>query len=222
MYILVTTVIGAVLFAGGIFVLDRIFKAKKGASVGKDVAVFEEQVGSLTSAIEKSLSYVEEMQPLENAKDLESQIEGLERELAGEREKLAKLDKQVEALQSSVEAEEAQHGELKRGKDEATALANEIRSRQDEMGLEYNRLENELEQSLAQLSALSGEISLNPEQKSALKKITTAMEKSREQLTVLVDLHTQARNRFLSLETQYAELEREFTKLVEKELSGEA
>ena len=100
-------------------------------------------------------------------------------------------------------------------------MADSVRARKEELKSEYVRLESELENSLSQLSALSSEVTLTSDQQIGIKKIHGALEKTREQLNLLNEIYTQAQSRFLNLEAQYGELEKEFTKLVEKELSGE-
>lgn len=222
MYILITSILTGILFSGGVYLLNRILSSGQGDSVATEVVEREQEAAELEKNLEAALNYGESMSPLSDSLAKEEEIQTLLEQLAGEREKLSALDKQVEGLQQTVEQEEAAHNELKKGKEEAVELAHSVAARKDELHAEFARLEGELEQSLAQLSALAGEVSLTAEQQTALNKINTALERGRAQLNTLNEIYTQAETRFLNLEIQYSELEREFTKLVEKELSADA
>lgn len=221
MTFIIMSVVGAAIFWGSLILLNKQFTRRDTSSSSKDIADVEEQISAIDSAIEQAFIYCDKMIPLADSKEREDQIVALGAQLAEAQEKLQKLDQQVEKLQATVEEEEAHHNELKKGKEEAALLAHEIREHSQALESECAQLEQQLQNSQAQLTALSTEIKLTNEQTIAMNKINAALEKSHSQLQSLIEIHTLARNRFLNLETQYVELEKEFTKLVEKELSGD-
>jgi chromosome segregation ATPase len=217
--ILVAVLFGG-LYVGALVMLSRYFERKTSASASETVDEVQSQITLIDGALEQALPYVEEMRPLSEAAEREKSIEELAAQLETENAKLAELDKKVESLQADVEVEEASHNELKKGKDDATLLAEELRAGKEALDAEAARLQADLEQSLQQLQNLSGEIEMTAEQQAALNKIGAALESARGQFASVTEIHSQAQTRFFNLEHQYLELEKEFTKLVERELSG--
>ena len=220
MTLLITAIVCGILYLGGMFLLSRMLKVRSGKSAGKDIEAIDDKIRLVDGAVTTTLPYIKEMVPLEDAQKKDQEIASFERQLAEEREKLGKLDKQVQGLQSTIEEEEGKHNELKKGKDVATELARDVRTNQDRLKAEFEHLENELSLSLAQVTALSGEITLTNEQQVGLQKIQNTLQLAQDHMNMLGDIYTQASTRFLNLENQYCELEKEFTKLVERELSG--
>jgi chromosome segregation ATPase len=219
---LITAIIAGVIFLGAAFVLQKYLAAKqRGAGISSNIGEVEEKISDTDAAIQNALAHVESMMPLAKLKEREEELEGLNQQLGVEREKLEKLDKQVEKLQKTIEEEESAHNELKKGREEASTLADDVRANKERLASEYQQLESELKQSLSNLEALNTEVDLTADQQIAVDKIQGALESARVQLSTLSEMHSQAATRFTNLEAQYVELEKEFTKLVEKELSGE-
>lgn len=209
----------AVFFSAAVFGLIQFYNArKKGAPVTGNLAALESEIASLGRRIEDALSYCDKMISLDEIMQKEQQITKLKADLQEEQEKLEKLDKQVENMQKAVEGEEAAHNSLKKGREEATTLAEELRSSQDQLRNEQKRLQTELEHSISELNVLNNEVELTAEQQAAFDQVYTTLQNAQDQVQMLSDVYAQAYSRFNNLESQYAELEREFTKLVEKEL----
>lgn len=218
--ILLTLIICGALTTGGLFFVLRGFATRTKEGSSNDMDEQEQAVRKLDEEIQAALNYVSPMVPLADAVKREQDIAALRNEMAAESKKLGDLDGQLSKLQTAVEAAEASHNELKKGKEDSESLADEIRARKDDLASEAKRLEGDLVQSRAQLDVLSEEVTLNQQQKSALNSVTSALENASKQLISLNEIYTVASTRFTNLETQYRELEKEFTKLVEKELSG--
>jgi len=222
MSIIISTIVLGILFSGIVFGLIKFFQKKKeGTGSGGNMTAIEEEINSISEAVEQGLAYCGEMIPYNKLKSREGDLEHLNRQLGEERAKLEKLDKQVEGLQGTIEVEEASHNELKKGKEEAGELAEQLRMNKEKLESEFSRLEADLTRSLTEVSALSTEIEMTSDQKIACDKVQSGLENARLQLSTLADIYTQASTRFTNLENQYQELEGEFTKLVEKELGGQ-
>lgn len=222
MIIIVCFLVGA-LATVGIFVMTlRGLAAKSSGADGSDLQQRETRSTELSSQLDQALQYLAAMVPLGDALEREQQIAGLRQDLSAETKKLQDLEAQLGRMQGLVETAEAAHSELKKGKEDCDTLADDIRSRKEQLISEASKLENEIAQSKAQLSMLSEEVSLTKEQKAALNQITAALDNSQKHVSGLAEVYTVASTRFVNLETQYSELEKEFTKLVEKELSGKA
>ena len=221
MGIVITSLIGGIVFSGAVFAFRMLLLRRQtdGASAA-EMRDVETKCAEIGNKIDQAVKQLQKMASLDDYLHGESRISELREELAAERQKLEKLDKQVEKMQTSVEAEEAAHNALKKGKDEAVALAADVRTNKERLGTEVHKLEEDLETSLAELNALSSEVGLTVEQQQALDKIGQTLDQSRKQLRSLSDTYNQASTRFTNLEAQFVELEKEYTKLVEKELSG--
>jgi chromosome segregation ATPase len=207
-----------------VFIVLKKLLGQKSAGGGLQTSIrnLDSQISAANEGLEQGFAHIKEMVSLDVFQAKEKELAALNKQLNSERLKLEKLDRQVEKLQASVESEEASHNDRKRGKEEAASLADQVRENTQRLASEYSRLEQELNQSLSQLTALNTEVELTNEQKIALDSVYNGVRISRDQLSTLADVHTQAALRFTNLESQYQELEKEFTKLVEKELSGDA
>lgn len=222
MYPFIVGIVFLLAFVAVFFVLKKMLTQKSaGGGLQASIQNIDSQISAANEAIEQGLAHVKEMVSLDIFQAKEKELAALNKQLNGERLKLEKLDRQVEKLQANVESEEASHNDRKRGKEEAASLADQVRENTQRLASEYSRLEQELNQSLSQLTALNTEVELTNEQKIALDSVCNGVRMSQDQLSTLADVHTQATQRFTNLESQYQELEKEFTKLVEKELSGE-
>lgn len=222
MSIFISTIVLGIVFSGIVFALMKYFQKKKESTgSGENMVGIEGEIQSMSDTIERGLSYCRDMIPYSKLKSRKADIERFNQQLSEERGKLEKLDKQVESLQGTIEVEESSHNELKKGKEEAGELAEQLRMNKDQLEGEYTRLEAELSRSLTEVSALSSEIEMTSDQKIACDKVQAGLENARLQLSTLADIYTQASTRFTNLENQYQELEGEFTKLVEKELGGQ-
>jgi chromosome segregation ATPase len=221
MYILVTSIIAGLIFTASVIVSKIVItKKKEGAADAAQINVLEQRAVKLAEKIDEAIVRFGSMVPLDDYLSREKQIADLEQQHGEEQAKLATLDRQVEKLQATVEAEEAAHNALKKGKEEASILADEVRSNKEQLTAEIARLENALASSLSELEVLSSEVDLSRDQQIALDRISSGLENARTQLRTLGDVYTQASTRFTNLESQFVELEKEFTKLVEKELGG--
>ncbi|MFN8389572.1 MAG: hypothetical protein U0136_04715 [Bdellovibrionota bacterium] len=218
--ILLSLIIFGALATGGLFMLLKSFAKKTTAGNSSGMTEIENSIQQLDEHINRSFEYFDQMLPLGDAVQKEQEIAAVRADLAVESKKLADLDAQLTKLQAAVETAEAAHNELKKGKEDSDKLADEVRSKKDQLAAETKAIEGELAQSRAKLDVLSEEVSLTKDQKIALNSVTSSIDASSKQLLALSEVYTVAATRFSNLENQYRELEKEFTKLVEKELSG--
>lgn len=178
----------------------------------------EKNISALKAKTEEILSYCDNMTSLGQFHETQNLVNDLLMQLTNSRERFEELEAEVEKIKALVKNEEETHNSLKHGKEEAVALAEQTREAYQQLSLESKHLESQLNQSLSKLSVLSNEVALTKEQEEGLMKICTSLEEAKNHLNSLVEMHGQAMMRFNSLELQFEELEREFGKLVEKEL----
>ena len=218
---IVVTILLAGVCSGALFATLKVLRSQASKEVGKERDVFKAEIAKFDDAIEVALSSLSGMSPLSDVRELEEKRKKIAADFDVERGKVTKLEGDLAALQKKVDKQEARHNELKKGKEDADRIADDIRANQEKLLAESKKLESELGQSKAQMSALVSSLPLDADQRAAIKEITDAVEKLGEQLKTLMEVNEVTSGRFLALQTQYSELEKEYRKLVDKELSGE-
>ena len=205
----------------GLVVVNRKLKEKLVGSVSETQESLIEKSEKVESAIQRAVAAIEDMVPLEQLLELEKKKKRANVELKSERERLGRMENSLGDMQRSVDGQEARHNELKQGKEECQRIADDLRANNAERQAEYKRLESQLEVSIAQMDTLADEVDMTAEQRAAMAELNNSLENSSQQLKNLAETYEQASARFLNLQNQYDELEKEFRKLVDKELSGE-
>ncbi len=215
-------VFSGLLYAGLLLASKSISKKASSTGSSEEVKLAEISISKLDTNITNAIEYAKDLVPLSNLLDLVKTKDGFEDNLANERTKLELLEGKLNQIQEKVTSEEENHSNLKKGRAEAIDLANSIREKKGQLEKEQKKLVEDLGDSKNKLENLSTEVSLSPDQEIGLNLIKATIKSTHEQFTALSQTYKQSSTRFASLHSQYADLEGEFTKLVEKDLSGEA
>ena len=212
--------LGALLFLALTVASKMIANKASVTGSSAEVKLIDSSIDALNKNIEAALSYANNLVPLSNYTELVKKSEEFENNLATERSKLELLDAKLAEIQKKVTIEEQNHSSLKKGREDAIDLATSIREKKSQLEAEQKRLNEELTNSRNQLDVLSNEMNLTPEQEIGLNQIKAALKNSQEQLGSLSQTYKQSSTRFATLHGQYSDLEKEFTKLIEKDLGG--
>jgi chromosome segregation ATPase len=204
-----------------LYAVLRYLRAEASKAVGKEREVFDIESEKLNGIIDGAIAKLGEMRSLDELNALEEKKAAIHSEFEAEKEKVKKIESELASLQGKVDKQEARHNELKKGKEEADRVADEVRSNKERLIAEAARLEQELVQSNSQMTTLAGELNLDAGQEAAFAEIQATLSNIAAQLSDSHKIHDHTSSRFLSLQTQYSELEKEFRKLVDKELSGD-
>ncbi|HMO16727.1 MAG TPA: hypothetical protein PKA63_02630 [Oligoflexia bacterium] len=219
MEIVIYALLGLPLFLGACWGLAKLASREEVSDASERLKEIDSKLASLDPIVEKAVEYAENLDPLSLAierRNRESELkDGLSKELA----KLADLEKKLANLQKQVEVAEESHNELKRGKEESESLAKLIKERKKELENENENIKTEIEKYLAQITSLATTKKLSSDQNAGTKIIFNSLTNASKQLETLSSSYNQASTRFLNLQTQFSDLEKEFTKLVEKELT---
>jgi len=207
---------------GGLSIASKIISKKASSSgSGKEVREIELKISSLDVNISKALDYANNLLPLSEYNKLIKSKEEFDDNLTNERTKFDLLEAKLNEIQTKVSAEEQSHSSLKQGREHSIDLANSIKGKKAQLEADQKRLSEDLNNSRTQLTVLSSETKLTPDQEAGLNLIKTAISNSQEQLGALNQTYKQSSTRFATLHGQYSDLEKEFTKLIEKDLAGE-
>ena len=217
----VSVLLAALLF-GGLALASKVISKKASSSgSGKEVREIELKISSIDENITKALDYATNLLPLSEYNELIKRKNEFDDNLTNERTKLDLLEAKLSEIQTKVTAEEESHSNLKKGREESINLANSIKEKKAQLEANQKRLSEDLNNSRTQLNVLSSETKLTPEQEIGLNLIKTTLSNSQEQLNALSQTYKQSSTRFATLHGQYSDLEKEFTKLIEKDLAGE-
>ena len=220
MVVFVVFLLFGLLSSGAVYFFIRKLTKKSHESTGSDMSASEGRITELDVVMEKALKHVETMVPLADARAIEGKIAETMKQYGIEHAKLEILEKSLAKAQKGVDTEEAHYNELKRGKDDAEQLSEKIRADSEKVEGESKRIENEMKAYKEQILALGAEPDVTADQKKSVESIGTSLGESTSRLKTLIESYTVASQRFVNLQSQYTELEKEYRKLVEKELSS--
>lgn len=198
----------------------KLLSKRQSSGASDQIHTIDKSIDELNSAIESALNQFAELISADELDSLDNAKSELDANLKTVQKKLQSLELALQNKQIEVDKAESTHNELKRSKEAAEVLADELKASKSKLDAEHAALEGELNQSLTQLEVLSTELKLNPQAEAGMNKIRNSLINSQTQLKNLVQIYRQGSTRFVNLQTQYRDLEKEFTKLVEKELSG--
>jgi chromosome segregation ATPase len=206
------------MFVCGCWLLLKFSRKNSQTDHSANIKILEAKIEEINSSINNALNYSSQLVPLESALERKSEEKIIRAELEKELKTLKQLEMRLNSLQTEVEVAEASHHEIKRGKEASEELSKAIKERKDKLDKENNKIINDIDLSLDQLSSLSKGLSLTKDQDTGMKIIFNGISNSKKQIQTLVQAYKQSSGRFINLQAQYQDLEKEFTKLVEKEL----
>jgi chromosome segregation ATPase len=214
----------ALLGPAAVFLLSQrmlaVQRRDKNTSTDRSLVKIDKQIKVIDELLERAISHLESQVSLNDLFSKQDELQEAKNRVVALEEKQKKIDAQLAKMQEDQAREEAAHNEIKKGKEGFLALAKELRQNKDTLENERATLEREFEQSVVKLTSLSSEISLTDEQQKALDEINQMLNDTKVQLKQQVDVYRQAEKRFENLQKQYSDLEEEFARLVDLELSG--
>jgi chromosome segregation ATPase len=209
------------LTSGAVYGVFRVLSKQASASIGKERDIIRDEIAKYDEAIERATNVLQEMVSLDEQSRIEAEREKILKDIEQEKAKVKKLEGELEALQVRVDKQETMHNELKRGKEDSDKLAKQLRENKERVQSEATELTTIAAKTIASLKASIAAGGYNATQVNELTNIENALTTTATALKEFSDVYTRGATRFVNLEKQYEELEREFRKLVDKALSGE-
>jgi chromosome segregation ATPase len=209
------------LTSGAVYGVFRMLSKQASASIGKERDIIRAEIEKYDQAIDRAISVMQGMVSLDEQSRIEAEREKLQKEIEQEKVKVKKLEADLEALQLRVDKQESTHNELKRGKEDSDKLAKQLRENKERIQAEATELSTIAADTIESIRAAVASGGYNATQVNELTNIQNALATTASALKEFSDVYTRGANRFVNLEKQYDELEREFRKLVDKALSGE-
>jgi chromosome segregation ATPase len=130
------------------------------------------------------------------------------------------IEEKVRAAQKAIKEKESSQSKLKAVKVGEENKIAEIITTYEALNGESIDLERKLAESMKQLDSLEGEAQLTEKQKEALAKLSEVLSSAGERMRELITEYDTINKRILELQQQYLDLEDEFKRLVEQQLSS--
>ncbi len=211
---IIVSAVSALIILGSFVLMKRLAIS----STGGEMALIEAEV----TEIEKKLA---ELIQVSAAYGSPKQLEFFETHLASEasaleqeKGKLKEVEAKLDAAQKNVEGKEAHQQELKTAKEEDENKLRDLLANYQTLSDESIALEKRLAASMKSLESIIAESSVSDEQKQVLNDLLTTVTDASSRLRELLTEYQLVNERLSMLNQQFADLEEEYTKLVEQQL----
>jgi hypothetical protein len=138
--------------------------------------------------------------------------------LEAERASLKQIEERLDTAQKLVEKKEAEQQEIKNAKEEDLIKLEELLVNYGDVSRESHELEQRLASSLKSLDKILSEVELSQSQREMLISLQQAVELAGSRLRDLLTEYETVHERLTMLKQQHADLEEEYTRLVELQL----
>ena len=186
----------------------------------KSIESTPEDAKKLDTTIARVINAIEGMTPLPEITAKENELANLKEKLEEKVRWMSQLDAKVAELQAEVNQANEKQLALKKANAERADFANNIRADRERLELELNQSKDQLKQCQEHLSSLSQEVNLDVEQTSSVDNISNSIVETDQRLAVLEQVYKTTLDRFLGMESQFAELEKEYQRLKDKVTEG--
>lgn len=151
---------------------------------------------------------------------LRKQAEEFASAVSEQRAALKDISDRIASVRADVEHREAEQQELRALKEEDEAAIARVIAAYGEFSTESVALEQKLAESLRSLDAMSGEIKMNADQRAVFSELSNALTAASAQLRDVIIDYQNANERLEGLRARFADLEKEYSKLVEQQLGA--
>lgn len=148
-----------------------------------------------------------------------TQFNEVSRELSLEKEKLQGLEGELKVFQKKIDEKELIQQELKSSKEEDEKELEKLLADYNGISEEARKTEKELADQILSLDKQRENSELTSPQSNFLENLNETLEESAENLRTLITEHEQMVNRLTEIKQQLEDLENEYLKLVNKQLS---
>jgi chromosome segregation ATPase len=210
----IALLVAAVIFGAGYFVI----KKQRGGSSSITRAKLLTEITSVTTELEGLKRYERSYSGAGQLAQLRERIEAITVTLAAENATLKGIEEKLQAAQKIVEGKEAQQQEVKSVKVKDEVMLQGLLARYNDIAEESKALEHRLAQSMKSLDAILSELNLTQDQRKHLSDLSETLTSAGGRLRELLTEYQTVKERLDMLTQQHADLEEEYTKLVEQQL----
>lgn len=220
--VLIYLLIAIVVIVLGCLIISRlpqIITRRVANHIAKDAGELGAGIVELDDIIANLRNRIADMLPSAGYRELQAKLPVIQKELAAVQQNCAALETELASTKGFIANKEKLHNEIKKGRADNIKMADELIANKEALLNEMSVLQDQLADSKAQLDSLNEEVELTEAQKSALDEIKASLKATVTQLNELSVVYGQISKSFVTLEGQYQELEKEYRRLIEVELS---
>jgi chromosome segregation ATPase len=210
--LLVMSLLGA---AAVVFFGARIFH---GASRG-DTEALRRESARLDEAIHSAVQLPSTQCSREQLTQLQAQTEEFLQAIETQKQVVTELEQRLESAQREIHTKESAQQALKWSKDDDERRLQEVTSAYESYSKQAGSLEQELAASLQNLDLISTQLTASEEQRAIFQELSLTLTQTSERLRELNLEYQSVHQRLEGLKAQHADLEEEYTKLIEQQLS---
>lgn len=214
-YIGLSVIISLIAVAGSIFAGKKL----AGGATKEQIQVLAAEAQQLQAQLSASGSSAEGRFSNGQLTRLREQAEEFVLALEGQKQLIKDLEARLEKAQKDIEVKESEQQEMKSAKEEDEKKLSEITAAYDTYSSQSVSLEHELAASLKNLDTMMVEVPMTADQKAVFQELSTALTTASARLRDLLVDYQSVYERLEGLKSQHSDLEEEYTKLVEQQLS---
>jgi chromosome segregation ATPase len=215
-YIVISLILTAGCAFGGLFFARRL----AGGITKDSVLTLRQESEQLESSIRNVLAEENAFISKTQAETLIAETADFQRGLESQRALMTELEGRLGTTQKSVEEKEREQQEMKSSKEEDEKALTEISSKYHEYSTSAVSLEHKLADSLKLLDAMIVEMPMTADQKAVFQALSDTLSSASSRLRDLIIDYQGLNERLDNLKGQHADLENEYTKLVEQQLGA--
>ena len=189
----------------------RYLENKQKKEQNTEINKVNEKIANYDKSLKEAFAMLDSMGSIEEVEKLKEKIKNTEAELSSDKDNIGELEKELAEKQALL------NDNLEKITEEQDAsLMEEVESPEAQFTSTNEVLEN-LSKSREALESLPEKIELNEDQKGKIKSIETIAKQVFESLESTRESYKQNTDRFIGLQTQHRELEKEYDRLKEAE-----
>jgi archaellum component FlaC len=211
----------SVIFSVGALFLSIFVARKLSGGITKEAVL---ELRSQAEALEGEFAaLLSEEKPLISRAQLNALVTetaDFQRGLDSQRALMTELDGRLGETQKTVEGKEREQQEMKSAKEEDEKAVGDLMAKYEEYSTQAVGLEHKLADSLKSLDAMIADTPMTPDQKAVFQELSQALGTASSRLRDLIVDYQSLNERLTNLRGQHADLESEYTKLVEQQLGA--
>lgn len=150
---------------------------------------------------------------------LQAQTEEFLQAIETQKQLVAELERKLESAQREIHTKESAQQALKWSKEDDERRLQEVTSAYESYSKQAGSLEQELAASLENLDRITTQFTPSEEQRAIFQELSATLTSTSERLKELSLEYQSVHQRLEGLKAQHADLEEEYTKLIEQQLS---
>jgi chromosome segregation ATPase len=214
-YIILSVIISLIAIGGSIFAGKKLAGGAASEQILALTTESQELQAQLSASGASAGGRFSNAQLTRLIQQAEEFVQGLE----AQKQLIKDLEVKLDKAQKDVEAKEGEQQEMKSAKEEDDKRLAEITAAYDTYSSQSVALEHQLAASLKNLDTMIVEIPMTADQKAVFTELSSALTTASARLRDLLIDYQAVFERLEGLKSQHADLEEEYTKLVEQQLS---